>query len=174
MKGITLIGMSGSGKSTIGGILAIKLGWKFVDLDKLILEKQMMNHHDFMNTNGETELKRLEEEYTLALDLADTVFAPPGSLVYSPKAMEKVKAVSAVVYLKATPEVIERRLGPKLHANGIIGLKEKGLKKVMEERGPLYEKYADYSFMSSVQGKNEMADLIIKTLVVRGIVHAVS
>ena len=161
---ITLIGMSGSGKSTTGIILAEVLKWRYVDLDKLIFETEHITHHEYMEKNGENALSELENKLTLELDFKDLVFAPPGSIIYSPSAMEKIKNNSTVVYLETEPETIEKRLGDKLYKNGILGLKEKGLKKLMEERAVFYNKYANSTFHSEKETPQEMADIIISAL----------
>jgi len=164
MRGITFIGMAGCGKSAMGKRIAPLLGWKFVDLDLLILEKQGISHHEYMKIHGEEGLKALEEKYTLELDLQNTIFAPPGSIIYSQKSMDKVKRESTVIYIQAPPEVIAQHLGDNLHKNGIIGLEEKGLAGVMAERTPLYEKYADLTFVSDIQTREEMVEKILQGL----------
>jgi len=169
MNGITLIGMAGAGKSAVGKIMAELLGWQFWDLDKIILERQGISHHEYMNRNGEQALSRLEEQYALSLDLQDSIFAPPGSMVYSDAAMRKIKTDSAVVYLRVSPETIAKRLGDRLYKNGIIGLEEKGLPKLMAERAVLYEKYADYTFDSAEQTKQEMAEKVVAGLRAAGV-----
>lgn len=149
----------------MGRIMAQMLDWKFVDLDKLILETQGITHHEYMKRNGEEALKALEDKLTSELDFENTVFSPPGSVIYwSPENLEKLKENSTVVYLEADPETIEKRLGDRLYKNGIIGLEEKGLKGLMAERTPLYEKLAEYTFHSGEQSKDEMAERIIKKL----------
>jgi shikimate kinase len=168
-KGITFIGMAGAGKSGVGRIMAQMLGWQFWDLDKIILERQGISHHEYMKRNGEKALSQLEEEYALSLDLQNSIFAPPGSMIYSQKAMEKIKADSWVVYLQADPETIAKRLGERLYKNGIIGLEEKGLAGVMAERIPLYEKYADFTFHTTDQTKDEMAQKVIADLRAQGV-----
>ena len=169
MKGITFIGMAGSGKSAVGEIIAQILGWKFIDLDKLILKTQGMSHDDYMKTRGEQALSKLEQRLTLELDLQDSIFAPPGSMVYAERAMERIKKDSLVVYLRTTPAIVEKRLGERLYKNGIIGLEEKGLPKLMAERAVLYEKYQDYTFDSGEQTKQEMAEKVIAGLRVAGV-----
>jgi len=167
--------MAGAGKSAVGKNAAEILGWRFVDLDKLILQTQGMSHDDYMNKNGEPALKKLEEDLTLGLDLNNTIYSPPGSMVYSDKAMQKIKQDSTVIYLQAEPATIEKRLGENLYKNGIIGLKEKGLAGVMSERIPLYEKYADKTFLTGDQTAKEMAQKIIDKLNLKAInEHVVS
>ena len=69
-----------------------------------------------------------------------------------------------VIYLAATPAVIENRLGGRLYKNGIIGLEKKGLNGVMAERVPLYKKYANYTFETSDQSKEDIAKRIMSEL----------
>lgn len=142
MKGITLIGMPGAGKSTIGRLLAEKIGFSFIDLDNLIRDREGKTHAQIAREKGDSELSRLEEMYTLGLDLEKTVFAPGGSIVYLPEAMAKLRNETKVIYLVVSPEDIASRLGDQLEQRGIIGLREKGLSGIFSERAPLYERYA--------------------------------
>lgn len=141
-KGITLIGMPGSGKSTVGKLLAKEIGYNFIDLDEFIKEKSGKSHQEIIRIEGEKELLRLEELYTLGLDFTKTVFSPGGSIVYSLPAMEKLKKETQIFYLYLPMEVVEKRLQGIAEGRGIIGLKEKGLEKLLEERHPIYEKFA--------------------------------
>ncbi len=153
----------------MGKVVAEMLNWKFVDLDKLIMKTTRMHHDDYMKQNGEDALTALEQKLTLELNFESLVFAPPGSMIYSPLAMDKIKQNSTVVYLKTVPETIEKRMGERLYKNGIVGLKEKGLKKLMEERAVLYEKFANYTFNSGDQSKEEMAKKVIDGLIYKGL-----
>lgn len=141
-KGITLIGMPASGKSTIGKLLAKKLGWKFIDLDILIKVQGGKSHADILAEQGDSALLNLEEFYTLGLNLADTVFSPGGSIVYSARAMEKLGKETEIIYLNLPMEEIRRRLGAAINDRGIVGLREKGLEKLYEERDSLYRQYS--------------------------------
>src|SRR3989344_8595530 len=114
MNGITLIGMPGSGKSTVGKILAEKLSYQFIDLDKLILEKEGKSHDRILAEKGEQALKKTEERLTLELNIAKTIFAPGGSIVYSYPAMEKLAKESQIFYLYLPLEEIKKRLGGKI------------------------------------------------------------
>ena len=144
MRGITLIGMPGAGKSTIGKQLAKQIGYYFLDLDILIKEKECRTHAAIAKSRGDAELMRLEELHTLGLDLDKTVFSPVGSIVYSAAAMEKLGAETKIIYLELPFSEIQRRLGRGAKDRGIIGLAEKGLGGLYNERAPLYAKFAHH------------------------------
>ncbi len=144
MRGVTLIGMPGAGKSTIGKQLAKKLGYSFLDLDILIKEKEGRSHAVIAQEKGDAELMRLEERYTLGLNLDKTVFSPGGSIVYSAAAMKKLQSETKIIYLELPLSEIRRRLGQGAKDRGIIGLAEKGLDSLFKERAPLYTKFAHH------------------------------
>ena len=164
MRGITLIGMPGAGKSTIGRMLAGRLGFSFVDLDNLIRDETGKTHAQIAKENGDAELSRVEEFYTLGLNFEKTVFAPGGSIVYLPEAMKKVVADSRVIYLDVPLAEIENRLGDEIADRGIVGLKEKGLAGVFAERRPLYEKYAHDRIDCSNLKPEEVCDRLVSLL----------
>jgi shikimate kinase len=140
---ISLIGMSGVGKSTIGKKLSKKLGYNFIDIDLLIERENNMKLQSLLDSSGKENFLRVEEEAILGLGMLDrTVISPGGSVVYSDKAMKFLKMRSKVIFLDAPLESIRKRV-PNFSERGVIGLKEKGLKALFEERHELYRKYAD-------------------------------
>jgi len=140
---ITLIGMPGVGKSYIGKELARRLGYDFVDVDSVIEEKTKKKLQEIIDKLGNEELSRIEEECVLGLgDCDNKVLSPGGSVVYLPKAMDFLKKISVLVYLKDSLENIEKRV-TNHETRGIIGFKEKGMNGLFDERTVLYEKYAD-------------------------------
>jgi len=142
MNSVTLIGMPGAGKSTIGRRLAGQLGFRFIDLDVLIKEKEDKSHTQIVKEKGDAELLRLEETYTLALDFMKTVFSPGGSIIYSPLAMEKLRSETTIIYLELPFLEIKKRLGLNLEHRGIVGLGKNGLEGLYKERAPLYRRFA--------------------------------
>jgi shikimate kinase len=163
-KGITLVGMPGSGKSTAGKTLAKKLGWNFIDLDIYIKEKTGRGHEIILDKDGEKALLALEEKLTLEIDMNRVVFSPGGSIIYSPAAMKKLKKETLVVYLEAPQAVVEKRLSGIIHGRGIVGLKEKGITRLFKERKRVYEKAADLAVKSGEQSPAETAAEILGLL----------
>lgn len=142
---ITLIGMAGSGKSTIGRALARRLSYTFIDVDCLITEKTGMTLQALIDKQGDFALIRFEEEAILKLEqVNECIISPGGSVVYSEKAMEHLKKVSKIVFLDAPFRSIVKRLRNSRN-RGIVGLKDSSLKELFEERIILYNKYADFS-----------------------------
>lgn len=163
-KGITLIGMPGSGKSTVGKLLAKEISYNFIDLDEFIKEKSGKSHQEIIRIEGEKELLWLEELYTLGLDFTKTVFSPGGSIVYSSPAMEKLKKETTVFYLDLPLKVIKDRLGDAIESRGIVGLKEKGLKELFEERNRIYKLFAHHTFDCVGCGEKEIVKGILWTI----------
>lgn len=145
---ITLIGMPGSGKSFVGKKIAEHLGFKLIELDTLMEERFNLSLPKILENIGEA--KFLEEQdkdailYTQHKD--NFVVSPGGSIVYSEKAMQHLKKISKIIYLKTSFETIEKRVAET--PRGIIGLKDKTLQKIYAERVVLYEKWADVTLNS--------------------------
>lgn len=160
MRGITLIGMPGAGKSTVGRLLAEKLGFAFIDLDNLIRDKEGKSHSQIISEHGDQELVRLEESHTLNLNLENTVFAPGGSIVYSPAAMGKLTRETLIIYLSVPIGVIEKNIGDQIDHRGIVGLSGRGLEGVFDERRPFYEKYAHFQVDCGNRDAASIADQV--------------
>jgi len=155
MKSITLIGMPGAGKSTIGRKFAKKIGFKFIDLDVFIKEKEGKSHTTVLDSKGSEALCALENKYAMQLPLKDTVFSPGGSIVYSSDAMKRLRNETIVINLELPLATIKGRLSFNMEGRGIVGLKEKGIAGLFKERIPLYRKFAHYTI--KCEGLNENA-----------------
>ena len=157
---ITLIGMAGAGKSTIGRALAKCLGYTFIDVDYLIKENTGMPLQTLIDKQGDSALIRFEEEAILKLEQVDRcVISPGGSVVYSEKSMEHLKKISKIIFLDTTFRSIARRL-PNARKRGIVGLRNRSLKELFEERKVLYQKYADFSI--KLKGKENIQEIAEK------------
>ena len=141
-QGIVLIGMAGVGKSTIGSALARALGFNFTDLDEYIREKDGQTVQEVIDTRGEEALLQLEKQRMLELDMQRKVIAPGGSIIYNSGLMEYLKRHSVLIYPEDTFENIQTRL-KNAPTRGIVGLRNKSLRQIYDERHPLYAIYAD-------------------------------
>lgn len=139
---ITLVGMPASGKSTIGVLLAKRLGYSFVDVDIVIQEKTGQLLKEIIAERGTEGFLKVEEAVNAELETERSVIAPGGSVIYGPKAMEHLHEISTVVYLKLSYEDVKQRLGD-LKYRGVALKDGMTLLDLYNERVPLYEKYAD-------------------------------
>lgn len=153
---ITLIGMPASGKSSVGVVLAKRLGKKFVDTDIVIQEKYGKLLKELIEEHGDEGFREIEDEVNAGLDLDNSIISPGGSVVYGKKAMQHLKEISVIIYLELSYTAIKSRLGD-LRERGITLKEGQSLKDLYLERVPLYEKYADITV-------NEMKKSLAKTI----------
>ena len=139
---ITLIGMPGSGKSTIGVLLAKRLGYSFVDVDIVIQEQEKRLLKEIIAEEGDDGFLEIENRVNRELLVSHSVIAPGGSVIYGREAMEHLKDISIVIYLKLSYENLRERLG-NLVDRGVVLKNGMTLKDLYNERIPYYEKYAD-------------------------------
>ena len=144
LDNVVLIGMPGAGKSTLGVVLAKILGYEFIDADLLIQSKLDKTLQKIIDACGPDGFIEVENEVLCTLSASRAVIATGGSAVYSDEAMNHLKSIGTVVYLRVSYEELESRLGG-LHERGVVMKNGMGmsLADLYEERRPLYEKYAD-------------------------------
>ena len=141
MKNVVLIGMPGSGKSTVGVVLAKVLGYRFIDSDLVIQQKYGKLLHELIREHGVEGFWKIENDVNAGLTCDRTVIATGGSAIYGAEAMAHLRSIGTVVYLRLTLPQIEERLGD-LTERGVTLREGQDLKALYEERTPLYEKYA--------------------------------
>ena len=139
---ITLIGMPGSGKSTVGVVLAKLECMTFIDGDLLIQNKEGKRLHKIIDEIGNEGFLKLENSTLASLCVNNSVIATGGSAVFGKEAMENLKKISTVVYIKAPYETLEKRLN-SLKRRGVIFEEGQTLRDIYDIRCPLYEMYAD-------------------------------
>ncbi len=160
-ESIVLIGMAGTGKSTIGLGLARALAFKFTDLDEYIRNKDGQTIQGIIDDKGEDALLTLEKQRMYELNMKHRVVAPGGSIIYHPDLMKYLKERSFLVHLDDTFENIKERL-KDAPARGIVGFKSKSLREIYDERQPLYSKYADIIINQEGKSKKRIIKEIIK------------
>ena len=160
LKNVILIGMPGVGKSTIGVILAKKLGYEFVDSDLLIQSKEKRLLKEIIAEEGLDGFLEIEADVNASVDIENVVLATGGSVVYKERAMKHLKEIGTVVYLKVSYEELEKRLG-NLKDRGVALKEGQTLKDLCDERCPLYEKYADIIVDEENMGLEETLDKVL-------------
>ena len=164
MNDIVLIGMPGSGKSTVGVLLAKALGCLFTDVDLLISHRAKKPLQRILDEDGLEAFLALEEEVGSRLRAENTVIATGGSMVISDKAMRHLKTLGTVVYIDVPFEEIERRV-TNIKTRGIVFHPNETLADVYRERKPLYERWADLTVMvEATDGIEDTVDKLIKML----------
>ena len=159
---ITLIGMAGGGKSTVGRALARKLGYGFVDTDHLIEEATGKSLQALIDESGDMALIGVEEKCILSLQMQDDhVISTGGSVVYSERSMEFLKSSSTIVFLDVPFPTLQRRLA-NLDSRGVVGLKGGSLYDIYQERILLYEGYAD--IIVKVSGRDAVRKVVAKVM----------
>lgn len=139
---ITLIGMPAAGKSTVGVLLAKRLGYSFVDVDIIIQEKEGKLLKEIIREQGIDGFMDVENCVNASLKTRRSVIAPGGSVIYGKEAMENLKSLGPVVYLKISYEELVNRLGDVVD-RGVVLKDGMTLKDLYEERAAYFEKYAD-------------------------------
>ena len=139
---IILIGMPGSGKTTLGTELSEKIGYGYIDSDSVIVAREGKRLSEIIAEKGREVFLDIEAKINSELCASRCVIATGGSVIYRDYAMEKLKTIGTIVYIKLPYEVIARRLGD-LKKRGVALKDGFTLKDLYNERAPLYEKYAD-------------------------------
>ncbi len=139
---VILIGMPGAGKSTVGVVLAKRLGYAFLDSDLMIQSKEGRLLHEIITDKGVEGFWQIEDAANASIEADHTVIATGGSVIYGERAMEHLKQIGTVVYLKLSLEAIAERLGD-LSRRGVTLREGQDLAALYEERIPMYEQYAD-------------------------------
>ena len=161
---IVLIGMPGAGKSTVGVVLAKVTGHKFVDSDLVIQENTGKLLHELITEYGMEGFLEIENKTNAQLKTSKAVIATGGSVIYGEEAMEHLREIGLVVYLKLTLDSIAERLGD-LQQRGVALKEGWGLKELYEERVPLYEKYADIIVDCEGKSIREITEEIAKSYI---------
>lgn len=139
---VVLIGMPGSGKSTVGVIFAKQSSRDFMDTDVVIQALEGRSLQDIVDRDGYMALRRIEERALLKISVRNHVIATGGSAVYSDAAMAHLKAQGVVVFLDADLPVLTARIR-NFGTRGLAKSPGQNLEDLYRERMPLYRKFAD-------------------------------
>ncbi len=158
---IVLIGMPAVGKTTVGRILAKKLGYGFIDTDILIQNGEKMTLARIIATHGIEKFLEIEADYLAGLDCSGTIIATGGSAVYKERAMACLKKNSMVIYLKIDLPCLASRLSDLSSRGVAIGPKQ-DLSGLYLERTRLYERYQDICIACDTLSPDQVAGAIVE------------
>ncbi len=158
---LTLIGMPGAGKSTVGIILAKNLSLGFIDTDVLIQINRQKSLQQILDDNGHLVLRAIEEEEILKLNVSNHVIATGGSAAYSEKAMAHLKAMSTVIFLDVSFQEIKRRIR-NFDSRGIAKAGNQTFQELYDERQILYRKHAELIVDCDGMDQEEVAGYIAR------------
>ncbi len=158
-KNIVLIGMPGSGKSTVGVILAKELGYSFVDTDILICQRENTTLQNIIDTRGVKELLNIESIVGQEFRGKRTVIATGGSMVFSDRAMNNLCKNAVCVFIDVPLKEIKRRV-KNIATRGIAMEKGETLDTIFEQRMPKYIHYADITI--PVNNRSVIEDVVEK------------
>ena len=142
MKNIIFIGMPASGKSTVGVVIAKRLGYDFIDTDLLIQKQENRLLKEIIADVGNEGFLAIENQVNREVEAERAVISPGGSVIYCKEAMEHFKGIGTVVYLQVSFETINRRISNAKN-RGVVLKEGQTLRDLYEERTTLFEKYAD-------------------------------
>ena len=144
MNNIILIGMPGTGKSTVGVVLAKYLGFDFLDADIYMAQRLGRTLPRIIEEDGVERFLELENESGRSICCTHTVIATGGSMVFSAEAMEHLRRDSIVVWLETPVDILEQRLSAQSREDrGVAAPADMTVKDIYALRKPYYEKYAD-------------------------------
>ena len=163
MKNIVFIGMPASGKSTVGVVVAKRLGYKFVDTDLVIQEVEKRLLKEIIAEEGNEGFLRIEDRVNAEIQEERAVISPGGSVVYCENAMRHYKETGMIVYLHTSYETISNRLHNAKN-RGVVLKDGQTLKDLYEERTALFERYADLTISEEGRDLEEIIEEVLRVL----------
>ena len=163
MKSIILIGMPAVGKSTVGVVVAKRLGYEFIDTDLLIQKQENRLLKEIIEDEGSDGFLKIENQVNCDVQAERAVISPGGSVVYCQEAMEHYKKIGVVVYLRASFETINNRIRNAKN-RGVVLKEGQTLERLYEERVKLFEKYADITIDEDGKELGETIELVLQSL----------
>ncbi len=160
-KNLVLIGMMGSGKSTIGRILANKTKLKFLDTDKLIENENNLKITEIFKNKGENFFRNVEEKISVkALKTSKNVIALGGGAFLNDRIRNELKVQSISIWLKWSPNILIKRIYKNKTRPIANELKVDELEDLIEKRSKIYAK-ADYKINCDKLNKNKIINKIL-------------
>ena len=142
-KSISLVGMAGAGKSSIGKQLADYLGFGFIDSDSLIETEHQESLQRVLDKFGRENFLKIEEKALMSIEFNNTVLATGGSAIFSELAMGYLKSRSSIIFIKVPYNKIVARVS-NFSERGFLKTSDQTIQEAFVERQSLYKNFADY------------------------------
>lgn len=171
---LILIGLPGSGKTTVGRQLARRLGLAFQDSDHVIEQRLGCSIRDYFAREGEAAFRDVEESVIGELSQgADGVLATGGGVVLRPVNRERLRQAGHVIYLRSTPEEVFRRLRhdrnrPLLQVADPLAT----VRGLFEQRDPLYRETAHFVIETGRPSVATLVNMVLMQLELSGVIPA--
>ena len=159
---ISLIGMAGAGKSTVGRELANILNFRLIDSDTLIEEQQGKSLQKILDDEGYIRLREIENSVLKNLHFKEIILSTGGSAVYSDEAMKHIQQNSKVIFLDVSFNKILERV-PSFHDRGFAKAPSQSIVDAFEERQELYNKYSHH-IVSNTEDLHSCVSRIVELL----------
>lgn len=143
MQNFILIGMPGSGKSTLGKTLADTLSYHFIDTDEVIMETYQKSLMELIQEHHNSGFIQLEGQVLQSIHTNHAIISTGGSAIYHEGAMQYLKQNGTVVYLYHGITDLIQRVGDMVERGVVCHGGCSTLQELYAERCPYYEKYAD-------------------------------
>ncbi len=166
MKNIIFIGMPAVGKSTVGVVVAKRLGCRFLDTDILIQESEGRLLKEIIEEKGIEGFLEIEDSVNAGVEAENSVISPGGSVVYCENAMKHYKEIGTVVYLQISFDIINKRL-KNAKNRGVVLKNGQTFRELYEERVTLFEKYADVTICEDELSLEETVDKVMDYFVTK-------
>ena len=167
---IVLIGMPGSGKTTIGKIISRKTKIKLYDIDRVLEERENDNIPNIIEKYGEKHFRDLETKYTKELSNENhCIISTGGGIILKEENMISLREKGVVVYIKRPVEDIKRQ--PSIQNRPLVKDNLEVIDKLYKERCGLYEKYADITIDNVASDIVDVVNLVLKSKEVSNILY---
>jgi len=162
-EGITLIGMPGAGKSTVGVLLSKRLALGFIDSDLLIQVREDKPLQQVLDDEGYLGLRAIEEAVLLTVEPHGNVIATGGSAVYSDAAMRHLASGSRVVWLDVPLTELRKRIRD-YETRGIARRPDQDFSELFAERQALYARYSSLRIDCSEGNQEDALERLLAAL----------